>query len=54
MTVEEMQKALDEILNLYKEMENEYGVDLTDQYVRVRRIKNDIPEAIWLAENNSK
>lgn len=50
MSTEQMQNTLDEILNLYKELEKQYNVDLTDYYVHVKRVKNDISEVIWLAE----
>ena len=51
MTHDEMIKALDEIIEFYKLIENEYGINLTREANHVERVKEDIPEAIWKAEH---
>lgn len=50
MTVEEMQKSLDKIIEMYRQMEKDYGIDLTTKIYNVNVVKDNIPEAIWYAE----
>lgn len=51
MNTEQIKNALDSLIELYKLMENEYGVDLTNQVNHVQIIHNDIHDAIWLCEH---
>ena len=52
MTTQEITNALQELINLYGEMEKEYGICLTRQISHAQTVIEDIPEAIKKAEES--
>lgn len=51
MTAEGMKKAVNEIIDFYKEIEKEYGINLTREVNHAQNVLEDISEAIWKAEH---
>ena len=51
MTVDELKDVLDALINMYKDMEKEYGINLTREKNHVKTVIDDIPEAIRKAEH---
>lgn len=51
MTYDKMIKAMDEIIEFYKLIEKEYGINLIREVNHAEQVKEDIPKAIWKAEH---
>ena len=50
MNREHIEQALNDLISMYKDMENEYGVNLTKEVDHVKNVLEDIPEAIRKVE----
>lgn len=51
MNIEEAKKSIDEIVKLYKDIEDAYNINLTIHVANCLKVKDDLDDAIWKAEH---
>ena len=51
MNIEEAKKSIDEIVKLFKAIEDAYDINLTRHVTHCLGVKDDLDDAVWKAEH---